>query len=114
MASTATYPDLKGKIVLVTGSSKALGAETARRFAAAGAKVAVHGRDRQTAENVAASIRAEGGECIGLRADVTSTAELCTLQEAIRDRFGDLDVLAVFAGGLGNPVPLLDITEEQW
>jgi len=59
--SAALYPDLKGKTVLVTGSSKALGAETARRFAASGAKVVVNGRDEPAIENVAASIRAEGG-----------------------------------------------------
>jgi NAD(P)-dependent dehydrogenase (short-subunit alcohol dehydrogenase family) len=45
--NTAIHPDLRGKIVLVTGSSKALGAETARHFAAAGSRVAVNGRDQQ-------------------------------------------------------------------
>jgi 3-oxoacyl-[acyl-carrier protein] reductase len=112
--STATCSDLKGKVVLVTGSSKALGAETARRFAASGARVVVNGRDQSAVDNVTRSIRAGGGECIGVRADVTSLAELMTLQAEIRDRFGDVDVLAAFAGGLGNPVPVLDITEDQW
>jgi 3-oxoacyl-[acyl-carrier protein] reductase len=112
--TTATYPDLKGKVVLVTGSSKALGAETARRFAVAGAKVVVNGRDEQAIENVAASIRAEGGECIGVHADVTSTAELSILKTVIRERFGEVEVLAAFAGGLGNPTSVLDITEDQW
>jgi 3-oxoacyl-[acyl-carrier protein] reductase len=110
----ATYPDLAGKVVLVTGSSKALGAETARRFAIEGAKVVVNGRDERAVESVAASIRADGGECISVIADVTSTAELSAMQAKIRDRFGDVDVLAAFAGGLGSPVPVLDITEEQW
>jgi NAD(P)-dependent dehydrogenase (short-subunit alcohol dehydrogenase family) len=45
--TTATYPDLKGKIVLVNGSSKALGAETARRSAASGAKGVVNGHDER-------------------------------------------------------------------
>ena len=112
--STATYPDLEGKTVLVTGSSKAIGAETARRFAAEGAKVVVTGRDERAIENVTTSIRSCGGECMGVVADVTSAAELAALQGKIRDRFGDVDVLAAFAGGLGNPVPILDITEEQW
>ena len=112
--STATYPDLKGKVVLVTGSSKALGAETARRFAASGAKVVVNGRDERGVENIAASIRADGGECIGVYADVTLAAELFILQTTIRECFGEVDVLAAFAGGLGNPVPVLDITEDQW
>lgn len=110
----ATYPDLAGKVVLVTGSSKAVGAETARCFAAEGAKVVVTGRDERAIENVAASIRADGGQSFGIAADVTSTAELSAMQAKIRERFGDVDILAAFAGGLGNPVPVLDITEEQW
>ena len=110
----ATYPDLAGKVVLVTGSSKALGAETARCFAAEGAKVVVTGRDERAVESVAASIRADGGQSFGVIADVTSAEELVTMQAKICNRFGDVDVLAAFAGGLGNPVPVLDITDEQW
>jgi 3-oxoacyl-[acyl-carrier protein] reductase len=109
-----TYPDLKGKVVLVTGASKALGAETARQFARSGAKVVVNGRDEQALERVASSIRAEGGECAGVAADVTSAADLIRLQATIHDQFGTVNVLAAFAGGLGNPVPVLDITEDQW
>jgi 3-oxoacyl-[acyl-carrier protein] reductase len=45
---------------------------------------------------------------------VTSAADLALLQRKIQERFGDLDVLAAFAGGMGNPIPILDITEEQW
>lgn len=112
--NATTHPDLKGKVVLVTGSSKALGAETARQFALSGAKVVVNGRDEQAIERVAVSIRAVGGECIGVAADVTSSPELSRLQETIRDRFGEVSVLAAFAGGMGNPVPVLDITEDQW
>ena len=74
----------------------------------------MNGRDDLAIESVAASIRADGGECIGVRADVTSTAELSMLQATIREHFGEVEILAAFAGGLGNPVPVLDITEEQW
>ena len=109
-----TYPDLKGKIVLITGSSRALGAETARQFARSGARVVVNGRDQQAIERVTASIHSEGGECLGVAADVTSATELGRMQATIRDRFGDVSILAAFAGGLGNPVPVLDISEEQW
>jgi len=45
---------------------------------------------------------------------VTSAAELSSPQTTIRGRFGDVDVLAAFVGGLGSPVPVLDITEDQW
>ena len=109
-----TYPDLKGKVILVTGASKALGAETARQFARSGAMVVVNGRDEQALRRVASLISSEGGECIDIAADVTSAAELTRLQASIQDRFGDVSVLAAFAGGLGNPIFVLDITEEQW
>jgi 3-oxoacyl-[acyl-carrier protein] reductase len=112
--TSVTYPDLKQKVVLITGSSKALGAETARQFAASGARVVINGRDEKAIERVAGSVRSEGGECIGIAADVTSTGELIRLQRAIQDRFGEVSILATFAGGLGNPVPVLDLTEEQW
>lgn len=110
----STYPDLKDKVVLVTGSSKALGAETARQFAAAGAKVVVNGRDEAAIERVAGSIRSRGGQCLGLAADVTSATELGQMQTGICDRFGDVNILVALAGGLGNPVPVLDISEDQW
>lgn len=108
------YPDLKGKVVLVTGSSKALGAETARQFSRSGAKVVVHGRDREAVEGVVNDIRNTGGECHGFLADVTSAAELSRLRSEIQDVFDLVDILAAFAGGLGNPVPALDLTEAQW
>lgn len=110
----AEYSDLRGKVVLITGSSKALGAETARHFARAGAKVVVNGRDEPAIIRVVEGIRREGGECLGVPADVTRATELTRLRTTINARFGTVDILAAFAGGLGNPVPVLDITEEQW
>lgn len=108
------YSDLQGKVVLVTGSSKAIGAETARSFASAGAKVVVNGRDKAAIEKVVASIRAQSGECIGITADMTSSEELSAMRGAIREHFGEVDILAAYAGGLGNPVPVLSLSEEQW
>src|SRR5260370_37079394 len=100
------YSDLKGKIVLVTGSSKALGAETARRFASTGARVVVHGRDEQAIANVVGSIESKGGECFGLAADVTSAGRLNLLQSRIREHSGSVDILAPFPGGTEDPRPI--------
>lgn len=111
---SGSYSELKDKVVLVTGSSKALGAETARAFSRAGAKVVVNGRDQQVLNRVIESIQSEGGECLAVTADVTSGTDLARLRTAIYECFGLLDILLAFAGGLGNPVPVLDITEEQW
>ena len=108
------YPDLAGKTVLITGSSKALGAETARAFAREGARVVVHGRDQQGIARVADAIRADGGDCVGLAADLAQADQIEGLRIAIKQHYGDLDVLASFAGGLGQPVAVLDIDEAHW
>jgi 3-oxoacyl-[acyl-carrier protein] reductase len=114
VAAPGVYPDLAGKVVLVTGSSKALGAETARAFGRQGARVVVHGRDRAAIEQVRTSIVDAGGQSIGVAADLTSASEVAALEKAVTDKFGALDVMACFAGGLGAPVPILDMTEEAW
>jgi 3-oxoacyl-[acyl-carrier protein] reductase len=100
------YPDLAGKTVLITGSSKALGAETARAFAREGARVVVHGRDQQGIARVADAIRADGGDCVGLAADLAQADQIEGLRIAIKQHYGDLDVLASFAGGLGQPAKI--------
>jgi 3-oxoacyl-[acyl-carrier protein] reductase len=110
----ALYPDLAGKTILITGSSKALGAETARAFARQRARVVVHGRDQQAIARVTDSIRAEGGECIGLAADLAQAGQVEALRTEVTQVYGDLDVLACFAGGLGQPIPVLDIDEIAW
>ena len=98
----ASYSDLKGKVVLVTGSSKALGAEAARAFARSGCKIVVNGRDKQAIGRIVGEIQAVGGESLGITADVTSTTDLTRLRTSIYERFGTLDVLAAFAGGTGH------------
>ncbi len=110
----ASYPDLAGKIVLVTGSSKALGAGTARAFGQQGAKVVVHGRDKNAIAAITEAMRAENIQCAGFAADVTQTTELARLRDNILSEFGVIDVLAVFAGGMGQPVSILDMDEALW
>lgn len=108
------YPDLENKIILVTGSSKALGAETARAFARAGAKVVVHGRDQQAIDLVVASITETGAACIGIAGDTTSAQALERMRAEIGAQFGEIDVLAAFAGGMGDPLPILDMSVGHW
>ena len=110
----ATYAELVSKIVLITGSSKALGAETARAFARQGSRVVVNGRDSMAIERVVESIRNEGGEAIGLVADVTNAADIENLRKSVCNQFGLPDVLACFAGGMGQPLPVLMTDETLW
>ncbi len=108
------YPEFSGRTVLITGSSKALGAETARAFAREAARVVVHGRDREAINRVTRSIHDAGGECIGVAADLTQSEDIEILRETTRAHYGDVDILLCFAGGMGAPIPLLDIDEAHW
>jgi len=86
--------DFQDRVVLVTGSSRGIGAAIAKAFAAEGAMVAVNYlRDADAAEAVVAACRAAGGDAVAVRADVTSEAESGGLVEATLDAFGKIDVL---------------------
>jgi NAD(P)-dependent dehydrogenase (short-subunit alcohol dehydrogenase family) len=110
----ASYPDLQGKTVLVTGGSRGIGAHTARAFAAQGAQVCAVGRDQAALDGVVADITAAGGTAIAVAADVTDSTALGHLREQTEARLGRVDVLAAFAGGQGAPVPTPELTEQRW
>lgn len=106
---------LEGKVALVTGSSRGIGAAIARRFAAAGARVAVHGRDRAALAGVHDGIIRAGGRAIQVEADVTRRSEVEAVRERVERELGPIDILVANAGG--NPVPpgpLEEISEEGW
>jgi NAD(P)-dependent dehydrogenase (short-subunit alcohol dehydrogenase family) len=94
---------LKDKRALVTGSTSGIGEAVAKRLAAEGARVIVHGRDKERAETVAAAIRAEGGEAIYALADLTTHAGCDALADRIKGALGGLDILVNNAGSSENP-----------
>jgi 3-oxoacyl-[acyl-carrier protein] reductase len=100
----------QGRVALVTGSSRGLGAVIARRLARDGFAVAVNGRagDEQVAA-VGAAICAEGGAAEGFCADVTDERQVAGLVAAITDRFGPVDVLVVNAAGSQPEAALADV-----
>jgi 3-oxoacyl-[acyl-carrier protein] reductase len=112
--SIPTYPDLAGKVAVVTGGSRGIGAETCRYFAANGMKVAVVGRDKQAVAAVEDDIRARSGEAVGVIADCTEAAAIEQLRETVETRLGPVDVLAAFAGGDPGQVPVEKMTEDAW
>lgn len=104
------YPELDGTVVVVTGGSRGIGADTARAFAAEGAKVAVIGRDQAALDQVAKEI---GG--VGVVADVTDLAAIEAARRRVEDAAGPVGVLCAFAGGgIARPGPTAAMTEEEW
>jgi len=114
VGATATYPDLKGKTVLVTGGSKGIGASTAQAFAANGAFVVVVGRDRAAIDSTVSMATSLGTRTLGVVADCTKGDELAALRETVHREFGSVDVVVAFAGGNGMPVPTATETVEHW
>jgi 3-oxoacyl-[acyl-carrier protein] reductase len=114
-AKTPQYADLAGKVAVVTGGSRGIGAETARALAGNGAKVMVTGRDETAINAVVAGIRADGGVATGLPADVTDYAAIEQVRWHAEDELGPVDVLVAFAGGgKARPGPLHETSEEDW
>jgi 3-oxoacyl-[acyl-carrier protein] reductase len=101
-----------GRVALVTGSTRGLGAAIARRLAADGLRVAVNGvRGDGGGDDVVAAIRAEGGVAELAEGDVTDEGEIADLVAVIEDRFGPVEVLVINATG---PQPDAAIEDTGW
>jgi NAD(P)-dependent dehydrogenase (short-subunit alcohol dehydrogenase family) len=88
------HHDLAGKVALVTGGSRGIGAAIARALAGAGADVAItYLNSRQAAENVAAEIRAKGVRAQSVQADQADPAAASAVVRQVADEFGRLDIL---------------------
>ena len=91
---------LAGKTALVTGSSRGIGADTARYLAEAGANVVINYRNKAPrAEKLAAQLRELGVEVLAVGADLTVAESVQAMFDAVRETFGGLDVLVLNASG---------------
>ena len=100
---------LEGKVALVMGASRGIGAEIARAYAASGAGVVLAARDEQALLRVADEIEGAGGHAIAVRADVSSEADVRAAVRVAIDEFGRLDVATNNAAGGAPPTPLADL-----
>ncbi|HBF43166.1 MAG TPA: 3-oxoacyl-ACP reductase [Desulfobacteraceae bacterium] len=105
---------LKGKIALVTGSSRGVGRAVALGFAKDGAKVVVNYTSNEKAANEAVNkIQAMGSEAVSVRADVAQKTDAERLVETTIKTFGRIDIL-VNNAGFTRPAMMINMTEEQW
>ena len=104
--------DLGGKVALVTGASRGLGASIALSLGKRGAKVAVNTfGSPEKAKSVADAIRAEGGEAEVFKADVRDEAQIAAMVAEIRAKFGPVDILVCNATG---PQPFVALEDLTW
>jgi 3-oxoacyl-[acyl-carrier protein] reductase len=104
---------LEGKVALVTGSARSIGAAIAKRLAADGAAVAVnYSKSADDAEGVAERIRSDGGKAVVLRADMGEWSQAKALVEDTMKAFGRIDILVNNAAALGfGPLEQVDDVE---
>jgi 3-oxoacyl-[acyl-carrier protein] reductase len=106
--------DLKGKVAVVTGASKGIGAATAKALAAAGASVVVnYASSREGADRVVAAIKASGGKAIAVKGDVAKSADVQSLFDKAKAEFGKVDVL-VNNAGIYKFDPIENVTEDEF
>ena len=102
-----------GKVVAITGGGSGIGKETAARFVAEGAKVAINGRDLGKLEAAAKEIDPSGKNLVVSAGDIAKPETGAALVEAAVSRFGGLDVL-VNNAGVFNPKPFIELTEADY
>ncbi|MDX1483011.1 MAG: SDR family NAD(P)-dependent oxidoreductase [Alphaproteobacteria bacterium] len=105
---------LEGRIALITGASRGIGAAVAKTFAAEGAHVILVGRTQGGLEDVDDAIRAAGGSATLFPADLTDFDLIDRMALAVHERFARLDILVGNAGILGSLTPMHHIEPSQW
>jgi NAD(P)-dependent dehydrogenase (short-subunit alcohol dehydrogenase family) len=103
---------LAGKVALVTGSSRGIGAATARALAAAGAHVVLTARTTRELEAVEEEIHQAGGTATIAPMDLTESDSIARLANAVSDRWGKLDILVINAAVLPQLTPVTQIEQQ--
>ncbi|TCN29353.1 SDR family oxidoreductase [Sinorhizobium americanum] len=105
----------EGKIALVTGGGSGIGLGLARRLSGEGYRLVITGRRPDVLEKAAAEIAVESGGVVrAITCDVGDPGQVASLFEAIHTEFGRLDLLVNNAGSSVPPVPLEEVTFDQW
>jgi NAD(P)-dependent dehydrogenase (short-subunit alcohol dehydrogenase family) len=107
------YPDLKGKVAIITGARRGMGRSHALTLARAGAKVVVADISFEDCQKVVDEIKKNRGEAIAIKCDVTKKEEVDKMVKAAIDKWGKVDIL-VNNAGICQFKPFLELTEEEW
>jgi 3-oxoacyl-[acyl-carrier protein] reductase len=113
-APASTFRDLAGKVAVVVGGSKGIGAATCGLLAANGAKVAVLARSAADIDAVVADLRQAGSTALGCSVDVLDPNALDRGRQEIEQELGPVDLAAAFAGGFLRVAPFWELSEAEW
>jgi NAD(P)-dependent dehydrogenase (short-subunit alcohol dehydrogenase family) len=107
--------DMTGKVALVTGASRGIGAAVARAYSLAGASVALAARDAHSLESLADELARGGAHALPIPTDVGDPAAVGSMVERVIEEFGRLDYACNNAAGGGHrPTPLVDVPIEAF
>jgi 3-oxoacyl-[acyl-carrier protein] reductase len=113
--AVARYPDLEGKVAIVSGGSRGIGAAACRALGANGVRVGVAGLNEQDdIARVAGEVEQLGGEAVGISGDLTDPSQVRAARERLEDAFGPADIVFAFAGGVTELKPLHEVPDEDW
>jgi NAD(P)-dependent dehydrogenase (short-subunit alcohol dehydrogenase family) len=104
---------LKGRVALITGASRGLGKAMALELGAAGAALALVGRDRSKLDETVSEASALGADAAVFVADIAQEAQVRMLQQRVAERFDRVDIL-INNAGVNLRKPLTDFTLEEW
>jgi NAD(P)-dependent dehydrogenase (short-subunit alcohol dehydrogenase family) len=114
-SSVGERPILEGRVAIITGASRGIGAATSRAFAAAGAAVALAARDEAALASLADQLSSRGGRAIAVPTDVADPASVERLVDRTVGAFGRLDLAFNNAAGGGQrPTPLADLPVDAY
>jgi 3-oxoacyl-[acyl-carrier protein] reductase len=105
---------LKGKVAIVTGSGKGIGAGIARVFASQGAKVLVADYDESWGTKCVTRIKEIGGDASYVKVDVSKAEDTARMAATAIERYGRIDILCNNAGIYTNMAEVVDMTEGDW
>ena len=106
--------DLSGKIALVTGATRGIGAAIAQQLAAAGASVVISGNEVHECERLAADMRRDGHSVAGIPCDVANRREIEDLVRAVVELHGRIDILVCNAGIAPHAGPIGSASDLDW
>ncbi|CAL1519996.1 glucose 1-dehydrogenase [Chitinophaga sp. MM2321] len=105
---------LKGKVAIITGSSKGIGKAIAESLLLEGAKVVISARNVDELEDTAAMLRLQNADVLAVPADIAKGEDLARLVRTTIERFGRIDILVNNAGIIDTVGPVETITIDQW